>query len=140
MDVNNTSSSFTNSSSTGNVTTAGLSAVFIPFVASWSDVFIAVVQWVIFVLGTIGNVGIVAVLMWRRSKAQLVTQLFIGSLSLAGLALMLSSGWVNALYFVENNWRCGQLCCQVQYYIQTAAIPISICTLAALSVERQVSE
>jgi 7 transmembrane receptor (rhodopsin family) len=97
----------------------------------------SVIQWLIFVVGTIGNFLIVSVLLWRRMRSQVVTQLFVGSLSMSGLALMLSSAWEQALLFANgNNWTFGRLSCQIQYYLQAVAIFVSQWTLAAVAMER----
>lgn len=49
------------------------------------SLFFAVLQWSIVIVGTLGNLLVIVVLLWNRSRAQLVTQLFVGSLSLADL-------------------------------------------------------
>lgn len=103
---------------------------------SWSDVLWSVIQWLIFVLGTLGNLLVVLVLLWRRSKEQLVTQLFVSSLSVSGLALMLSSAWVQALLYIKNDWKYGKLSCQIQYFLQAEAIYSSIWALATVAIER----
>jgi len=57
---------------------------------SWWSVVLSVMQWLIFLIGCLGNVLILSVLIWNRSKTQVVTQLFVGSLSLADVALACS--------------------------------------------------
>ena len=121
----NTTSAFSNDGQTSSL-----------FVASWSAYFMSVIQWTLFTLGTFGNISVVAVMIWRRSRSQLVTQLFIGSLSIAELLVMFSSAWIQAIQYVENNWRFGQIFCQVQMYFQSVGLNVAICSLAALSIER----
>jgi 7 transmembrane receptor (rhodopsin family) len=131
--TSNTESFLTNKTVTTirSVSTAAVAAS-----PNWSSVLSAVIQWVIFVLGTIGNLLVVIVLTWQRSKNQLVTQLFVISLSLSGLALMFSSAWEQALQYINADWRFGKLCCQIQYYLQGSTVFISVWTLAFLAFER----
>jgi 7 transmembrane receptor (rhodopsin family) len=104
--------------------------------SSWSNILWSVIQWLIFVLGSFGNLLVVSVLLWRRSREQLVTQLFVGSLSLSGLALMLSSAWVQALLYINSDWKYGKLSCQIQYFLQAEAIYSAIWALATVAIER----
>ena len=62
----------------------------------WWTVTLSAIQWLVFVLGTFGNLLVLLVLIWNRSSKQLVTQLYVGSLSLSNLGLLLSSGWLHA--------------------------------------------
>ena len=63
---------------------------------SWSTYLLVVVLWIVFVVGTLGNILVLVVLLWRRSGSQVGTQLFVGSLAVADLCLMFSSAWVTA--------------------------------------------
>jgi len=54
----------------------------------WSQYATAVVLWIIFVFGTVGNLVVLVVLVWRRSRSQVGTQLFLGSLAVADIGLM----------------------------------------------------
>ena len=103
---------------------------------SWWSVLLSIVQWLIFVIGSFGNLSVVLILIWNQSRKQLVTQLFVGSMSLAGLALVWSMGWVQALLYVDRNWKFGKSSCQVYNYVQAAAVYISTWTLATAAFER----
>ena len=107
-------------------------------VAAWGGLGMlwSVIQWVLFIVGTLGNLLVVLVLLWRRSRSQLVTQLFIGSLSMSGLALMFASAWIQALLYIDSNWKYGKTSCQIQFYVQANMIFISIWTLASVAFER----
>jgi len=63
---------------------------------NWSEYITGIVQWILFVVGTVGNLVVLVILVWRRSKQQVGTQMFVGSLALADIGLMLSSTWVEA--------------------------------------------
>lgn len=102
----------------------------------WSAVLLSMFQWLVFAFGTGGNLLVLCVMAWRRHRSQLVTQLFIGSLSLSGLGLMLSMAWVMALQTIDSNYRFGLVNCKLQFGWQTLAMNASIWTLVALAVER----
>ena len=73
----------------------------------WSTYTLVVIQWVIFVVGTVGNVTVLVVLAWRRSRSQVGTQLFVGSLAVADIGLMLSTVWVEAYDALQKSWQFG---------------------------------
>ena len=105
---------------------------------SSSDVVLSLSQWVIFVVGTAGNLVVLLVLCWRRSPNQRVTQLFVVSLSVADLGMTLGGGWVHAILYVNSDWKFGRPFCKVQYSFQVLMINCSIWTLAALAMDRSV--
>lgn len=105
-------------------------------VVTWYGVFWATIQWVIFVVGTTGNLLIVGVLIYERSKTHVAMQLFVGSLSAAGLASMFGSGWVQALMYIDNNWMFDKPSCQAQYFWQAEATYCHAWNLAAVAFER----
>jgi hypothetical protein len=105
---------------------------------SWSGAVWSAIQWLIFAVGTAGNLFILLVLICHRWRGQLVMHIFIGSLSLSALGLMLSSGWVQALYYIENNWKFGKQACQVQYFWQSESFHCHSWNLAAIAFERSV--
>ena len=106
----------------------------------WPNILLSAIQWSIFVLGTVGNLLVLLVLLWRRSTGQLVTQLFVGSLSVAGLLWMVSSAWVQALQFIDAEWKYGKMSCQIHYYLQISCIFVSVWTLAVVALERFIVE
>lgn len=105
-------------------------------VITWYGVFWATIQWVIFFVGTFGNLLIVGVLIYERSKTHVAMQLFVGSLSAAGLASMFGSAWVQALMYIDNNWMFDKRSCQAQYFWQAEATYCHAWNLAAVAFER----
>lgn len=101
-----------------------------------SGLMLSVFQWIIFVVGTTGNFLVLIVLAWHRSPKQRVAQLFVASLSVADLGMMLGGAWVQALVYVENNWRFGQAFCKCQFSMQILMINCAIWTLAVLAMDR----
>jgi len=94
------------------------------------------VQWIIFFVGTLGNLMVLVVLVWRRSRSQVGTQLFVGCLAVADITMMLSSVWVEAYDEVVDDWHFGVIPCKLHYYFQWLSMNNSIWTLAALAVDR----
>ena len=62
----------------------------------WLKYFTVVASWIMFVIATFGNVMVLVVLLWRRSRSQVGTQLFVGSLAVADLSMMLTTVWMEA--------------------------------------------
>jgi len=97
------------------------------------------VQWIIFLIGSIGNITVLVVLLWRRNRSQVGTQLFVGSLAVSDIAIMFSSVWVEAYDELIDNWHFGLIPCKLQVMWQWLSTNSSIWTLAALSVDRYIS-
>jgi len=102
----------------------------------WSVYLRVAVQWIIFVVGSVGNITVLAVLIWRRSRSQVGTQLFVGSLAVADLGLMFSTVWVEAYVETQSSWKFGVIPCKLQFLWQFLTMNCSIWTLAALSIDR----
>jgi hypothetical protein len=135
-DVNSNSTLFlTQATRTANTTDT---SVVLKISSSQSDetVLWSILQWFIFIVGTVGNLLVITVLLWNRSRSQIVTQIFVGSLSFAGLALMLSSAWVQGLVFVTNDFPFGRLACKVQYFWQAEAIYCHAWNLVTVAADR----
>jgi len=106
-------------------------------VVDWLTYLTGSVQWIVFVVGTVGNIMVLAVLLWRRRGSQVGTQLFVGSLAVADLGMMLSTTWVEAYYaFRDKNWHFGSIPCKLHVIWQWMTMNGSIWTLAALSIDR----
>jgi len=102
----------------------------------WSTYLLASVQWVVFVVGTVGNFIVLLVLAWRRSRSQVGTQLFVASLAVADIGLMLTTVWVEAYDTLQQSWQFGVIHCKLKYMWQWLTMNCSIWTLAALSIDR----
>ena len=95
-----------------------------------------VVRWIIFVVGTFGNITVLVVLLWRRSPSQVGTQFFVGSLAVADIGLMISTVWVRAYAALQTSWPFAVIPCKLHYMVEFLSINCSIWTLAALSIDR----
>jgi len=95
-----------------------------------------IIQWIVFVVGTIGNMIVLVVLVWRRSRSQVGTQLFVGSLAVADIGLMLTTVWMEAYDSLVQVWRFGLIGCKIHKMGQWLTINCSIWTLATLSIDR----
>ena len=103
---------------------------------NWSTYVIVAVEWITFVVGTVGNFVVLVVLAWRRSTSQVGTQLFVGSLAVADLGLMLSAVWLQAYAALQNGWPFSVISCKLKFTWQFLTLNSSIWTLAALSIDR----
>jgi len=103
---------------------------------SWSHYATAAVLWILFIVGTIGNLTVLVVLAWRRSQSQGGTQLFVGSLASADIGLMLTTVWVVAYDELQKMWQFGVIPCKIHYLGESLTMNCSIWTLAALSIDR----
>jgi len=79
---------------------------------------------------------VLMVLLWRRSRSQVGTQLFVGSLAVADIGLMLSTVWVEAYDELQETWQFGVIPCKLHFFWQWLTMNASIWTLAALSTDR----
>jgi len=104
-----------------------------------ADYITGIILWIIFIVGTVGNLTVLAVLVWRRSKSQVGTQLFVGSLAVADIGLMLSATWVEAYDSMVGSFPFGSVACKIQFFWQWLTMNASIWTLAALSTDRYLS-
>ena len=103
---------------------------------NWSNYAQATVEWIIFVVATVGNMMVLVVLVWRRSRKQVGTQLFVGSLAVADLGLMFSTVWIEAYHQLQKGWKFGVIPCKLQFMWQFLTMNCSIWTLAVLSIDR----
>jgi len=106
--------------------------------ADWTTYARVTASWVLFVVGTVGNVIVLAVLLWRRSRSQVGTQLCVGSLAVSDLGYMLGTAWVKAYDELQETWPFGVIPCKLQFMWQWLTLNSSIWTLAAISIDRYV--
>jgi tachykinin receptor 2 len=103
---------------------------------SFLPIVLSVIQWVVFIVGSVTNLLVLIVLVWRRSPKQQVTQLFIASLSLADFGILAVVGWFHALLYTDNDWKFGRPFCKFQYSFHVTMNNSSVWTLAVLSLDR----
>lgn len=97
---------------------------------------LSVVQWIMFAFGTVGNFSVLCVLLWHRSFKNHTMQLFIGSLAVANVGTMLGNAWIQALFYVDQRWKFGRLCCQLYNFVTGLTFGCSTWTLAVVAVDR----
>jgi len=93
-------------------------------------------QWIIFFIGSVGNITVLVVLLWSRRRSQVGTQLFVGSLAVSDIGLMFSTVWIKAYDALQSSWQFGVIPCKFKYLWQLLTMNCSIWTLAALSIDR----
>lgn len=125
---------FLNDSFTQNVTNIPIRSAIFEFNPS---VLLPAIQWIIFIVGTVGNLLVLFVLLWRPSDTQKFTQLFVGSLSATNLGMMFSA-WIQATYFSDSDWKFGTAMCKFHFFNAGVTINISSWTNAILALDRQV--
>jgi 7 transmembrane receptor (rhodopsin family) len=104
--------------------------------ARWPSIVMSTIQWMMFVAGIVGNILVLTVLVWRRSTNQLVTQMFVGAMSVTDIGLLLTGGWVQALLYVTKTWTSGRYCCKLQNGLLIVHINTSAWTNVALAIDR----
>ena len=72
---------------------------------------LAVVQWIVFFVGTAANVTVLVVLSSHRETKLAPTQLLLASLSLVDLVWVVVTGWSNALVVADSDWKLGVVKC-----------------------------
>jgi len=102
----------------------------------WTTYVIVVVQWIIFFIGSVGNITVLVVLLWSRRRSQVGTQLFVGSLAVSDIGLMFSSVWTEAYDALQTNWLFGVVPCKFKFFWQWLTMNCSAWTLAILSIDR----
>jgi len=98
----------------------------------------AALYWIIFVVGVVGNLLVLAVVIWKlvKSPQHQAMTIFVGSLAVSDLGLMLWVTWVNALLSVNPEWLFGKLACQMYVLWRSLTADCSIVTLMFISVDR----
>ena len=102
----------------------------------WAAYATSYALWFIFVTGVIGNLFIFGVLIWRRNKSQIVTQLFIGSMAVADFGLLISDTWAAALQAVNPSWNFSVLACKMCQIWSPLTAHASIWTLMVIAIDR----
>jgi len=97
---------------------------------------LSLLQWIVFLLGTVGNLFVLLVLLWRRNVSHLVTQLFVGSMCVANMAMMFGVAWIQAILHNDQRWKFGIVLCKVFYFLYGTTIGCSTWTLAVIAVDR----
>jgi len=106
--------------------------------SSASNYVLATVYWMIFVIGMLGNLLVVAVVIWRLVKSshnQAVT-IFVGSLAVSDLGLLFWVTWTNALLSVNPEWFSGKLHCEMYTMWRSLTAECSIATLMFIALDR----
>jgi len=102
----------------------------------WRTYIFVTLQWIIFFVGSVGNITVLVVLLWSRRRSQVGTQLFVGSLAVSDVGLLFSSIWMEAYDELQTMWQFGVIPCKFKYFWQWLTMNCSAWTLAALSIDR----
>jgi len=143
-DLNSSSDGFTRTNYTDDVTANTVSLLAITQRSSGlsstlpQSIPLSLLQWVVFLLGTSGNLFVLLVLLWRRSVAHMVTQMFVGSLCVANIGMMFGVGWIQAMLYIDQRWKFGLIWCKMYYFLSGMTIGCSTWTLAVIAVDRYV--
>lgn len=103
---------------------------------TWSSYLLVSFESVIFVVGVLGNLLVLALMAWRRYPSQVVTQLFVASLCCYNLSMMFSSTLPVTMTTLNPDWRVGQDACKLYYMIQSASMSGAVWTLFLLALDR----
>lgn len=102
------------------------------------SVIIASVFALIFVLGTVGNCLVLAVLLRNGQMNAKTTNMFILNLGLADLCFILFCVPLQATIYTMDEWVFGAFVCKVVHFIIYLTMYASIFTLTAVSLDRYV--
>jgi hypothetical protein len=102
----------------------------------WSNLLMSAFQWIVFAIGTVFNILLLFVLVFHRPAKHRVTQLLVGSLTVANLVMMLSSAWIQGLIYLNDSWSFGLVSCKTFYAMQTMTPYCAMWTLAVLALDR----
>jgi len=99
---------------------------------------IAVIYWLIFIVGITGNLVVLAVVIWKLVKSPLhqTMTIFVGSLAVSDLGLLLWVTWINAFLILDPEWLFGKLTCQMYTLWRSLTADCSIANLMIISVDR----
>ena len=97
---------------------------------------LAVIFWIIFVVGLVGNLFLLSVNFWRRRSNQTATEMFMVSLSIFDIGLILGSTWINAMVSVNPSFDLGRVMCKICNLWSGLAADGSVVTLSVIGVDR----
>lgn len=101
-----------------------------------TSVIVSVVFSVIFLLGTVGNSLVLAVLLRSGQVGYNTTNLFILNLSVADFSFIIFCVPFQATIYSLEDWVFGSLMCKVVHFFINLTMYASSFTLAAVSVDR----
>lgn len=102
------------------------------------SVIIALVFALIFVLGTVGNCLVLAVLLRNGQMNTKTTNMFILNLAFADLCFILFCVPLQATIYAMDEWVFGAFICKVVHFIIYLTMYASVFTLTAVSLDRYV--
>ena len=97
---------------------------------------VAVIYCIIFAVGTSGNLFLLLVNIFRRSRKQSATQIFIISLSISDLGLLLGVTWIRAYSALNSSWIFGVVICKVTNLWAFIACGSSVWILSVIGIDR----
>lgn len=110
----------------------------IHFSSNWKveSAIISVIFSIIFLVGTVGNCLVLAVLIRNGQMNTKSTNLFILNLGLADLCFIVFCVPLQATIYTMDEWVFGQFVCKAVHFIIYLTMYASIFTLAAVSLDR----
>ncbi|XP_078257656.1 galanin receptor type 1b [Rhinoraja longicauda] len=103
-------------------------------------VIVPVIFGVIFLLGVTGNTLVLVVLGRAKSRrARSTTNVFILNLSIASIAFLTFCVPFEATIYTLPDWIFGAFLCKTVHYFKMVTMLVSICTMAAMSVDRYIA-
>lgn len=104
-----------------------------------AGIIVPVVFSLIFILGTVGNGLVLAVLLRNDQVKYNTTNLFILNLAMADLCFIICCVPFQATIYTLDGWLFGPFACKAVHFLIYFTMYASSFTLAAVSVDRQVS-
>ena len=89
----------------------------------------------IIVLALIGNTTVIVVIAINK-KLRTVTHMYLMSLAASDLAIAGLNMPFQLLFYLENEWTCGEVLCKLSNYIQGVVVVASILTLSGIAIDR----
>ncbi|XP_068102514.1 galanin receptor 2b-like [Hyperolius riggenbachi] len=110
-----------------------------PNIFNPASVVVPIIFFLIFLLGTIGNSLVMAVLLRRGLRSRNTTNLFILNLSVADVSFIIFCVPFQATIYSLEDWVFGAFMCKVVHFFIYLTMYASSFTLAAVSVDRYVA-
>lgn len=102
-------------------------------------IFLAVVYSAVSVMAMLGNVGVLFVILCHPAL-RTITNTFILSLTVSDTLIAAWTVPLQLLYYLRNEWVLGEAMCKVTSFVQGVSILSSILALAAISLERYLTD
>ena len=99
---------------------------------------VPIVFAIIFLIGVVGNSTLVYIVLRNKSMRN-TPNIFVVSLSVGDLLLLLCSVPFSSTHYTITSWPFGAFMCNLNEYMQTLSLGVSVFTLTALSGDRYIA-